>query len=120
MYVYNSNVKVLQTQRYVATDRDHRRESCRRRGTCQRTGITDVRNFFLAGTTALLRLHGVPRDGGLRCQRLEGAAGSSRLEPDGMCRYSYVYTGRASLQGLHRYLGRRHVKREARQTRRDT
>ena len=93
--VVDSNVTVLQTQRYVSTDRDHGRE----------------RNFFLEGTTALLGIHGYPSTGGNACQRLEGAASSSRLEPDGMCRYSYRYTGMASFRYLYRYPGRRHVTR---------
>ena len=72
---------MLQTQRYVATDQEHGRER-------------DF--FFLAGTTALLGIHEHPSTGGNACQHLEGAAGSSRLEPDGRCRYSYVYTGMTS------------------------
>ena len=76
--------------------------------------------FFLAGTTALLGIHEHPSTGGNACQRLEGAASSSRLEPDGMCRCSYVYTGMASPPELYRYRGRRHVTKEPRQTRRDT
>ena len=84
---------------------------CRRKRFVSTDRITDVRGELPFGgddgTTYIPWLPSTETTGA----GAEGAAGSSRLEPDGMCRYSYVYTGMASPRYLYGYLGRRHVTR---------